>query len=232
MTIKDKEKKLFLEWRKEKGYQYFMSDGLFDEDEWMQQDIKLLFILKEANWENGDTDLCEFLLSETSSEYWKTWNNVARWTKAILEEGEYPQHISKADKSYWLRKISAMNLKKVGGDAVAEDECIRQYAKSDAQYLNRQIKLYNPDIIICCGRGTGKNADILHDIVFSKDEVSEWMPAYNSYNYFLYQPDKDKQVPVLSFYHPQMRGSHEKFKERYLEMLEIGKFFKNTYLWR
>lgn len=230
--LKEKESELFKRWRSERGYKYFISDGIFDEVEWNKQGIKILFVLKEANWENGNVDLCEYLLSETGSTYWKTWNNIARWIKAILISGEYPRSVSKSDKSFWLRKVAAMNLKKVGGDSVAEDETIYSYALSDKQYLKEQICLYNPDIIICCGRGEGKNADILYDIVFDNGEVSEWQTPLTDtkYNYFFWHI-KGKKIPVVSFYHPQMRGGHALFEKRYNEMIEIGEYFKTT-LWR
>lgn len=228
--LKEREKELFSRWKTERGYQYFISDGILDEEEWDRQKYKILFVSKEANWESSNADLCEFLLSESSSSYWKTWNNVARWIKALLEGGEYPRYVSKSDKSYWLRKVAAMNLKKVGGDAVAEDETIREYAENDKAYLKEQIELYNPDIIICCGRGIGKNADILHDIVFDSSQVSDWKEpiTLSKYNYFI-ASISNKQVPVVSFYHPQMRGNHEKFRKRYEEMIEIGRVLKSKY---
>lgn len=229
MTTKEKEKLLFEEWKEKQKHPYFISDGILDEEEWNNQSCKILYVLKEANWENADADLCEFLMSERSSSYWKTWNNIARWTKAILEGGEYPRHVSKADKTYWLRKIAAMNLKKVGGDAVAENDTIYSYAQQDKKYLKRQIELYEPDIIICCGRGNGKNADILHDVVFEKDEVSEWKEPILQYNYFLATVNEKKNIPVVSYYHPQMRGGHELFKKRYEEMVYLANKLRQLY---
>ena len=228
--LKQQEKELFARWITKRNYKYFISDGISDEKEWSNQKYKILFVLKEANWENDNADLCEFLLSECSSTYWKTWNNIARWAKALLEKGEYPRYVIKSDKSYWIRKIAFMNLKKAGGDAVAENETIREYATADKAFLKEQIELYEPDIIICCGRGVGKNADILHDIVFEKSQVSLWQePLTESrYNYFVADIG-NKQVPVVDFYHPQMRGGHDKFKKRYEEMIAIGEFLKNKY---
>ena len=229
--IKEQEQALFARWKSERRYQYFISDGIFDEQEWNKQAYKILFVLKEANWENGNDDLCKYLLKEESPTYWKTWNNIARWTKALLEQGEYPRYVSKSDKSFWLRKIAAMNLKKVGGDAVAENDTIREYAEADRVYIKEQIELYQPDIIICCGRGNGKNADILHDIIFDSSQVSYWQNPITEtkYNYFTVKLRDDHVTPVVSFYHPQMRGSHDKFKKRYEEMIEIGKILKEKY---
>ena len=97
MSIKEKERELFKHWKERRGYDSFVADGIFDENVWNQQEIKITFVLKEANWKNRTVDLCEWIMSEPKSTYWKTWNNIARWTKALLEKGEYPKYISKAD---------------------------------------------------------------------------------------------------------------------------------------
>lgn len=223
MGIKEAEKTLFNEWKKENNDISFIPDGVFDEEEYMNQKCKILFVLKEANWEGGNEDLCKYLLSEESPTYWKTWNNIARWSKAILEGGDYQEKVSRSDKSLWLRKVAFMNLKKVGGNERADNATIYNYAERDKAFIKRQIEIYEPDIIICCGRGKGKNADILHDIVFSKDEVSEWKEPVLMYNYFVVKIKDKNNIPVVSFYHPQIIGSHELFKKRYEEMKIIAK---------
>lgn len=153
--ILEEQEVLFTEWQNDNKYLYFIRDGIFCEEEWNRQPLKILYVLKEANW-TGSVNLCEWLLSEPAKNYWKTWNNIARWTKALIAGGEYPQKVSKADKSYWLKKIAFLNLKKVGGGSRANDGEIRNYAIRDKEFIKRQIILYNPDIIICCGRGNGK----------------------------------------------------------------------------
>lgn len=58
-------------------------------------------------WEkNGNADLCKYLLSEPKSSYWKTWNNIARWTKGILVGGEYPKRVTKK-----IRRIGSEKLR-------------------------------------------------------------------------------------------------------------------------
>lgn len=225
MTIKSQEQQLFEKWRKEQNYPYFLKDGIFCEEEWNKQSIKILYVLKEANWENGDTDLCEYLLSEVSSTYWRTWNNIVRWTQAIRTGGDYPRNITKADKTKCLKTIAALNIKKVGGDAQADDEEIRRYGESDAKYIRCQIELYQPDIIICCGRGNGKNADILYNYVFS--EKTPWQEPITDHNYFLCSLTSGKTIPVISFRHPQIRGGHKVWENCYDVMLEVASELKN-----
>jgi hypothetical protein len=218
--IKQDEKRLFDQWKDQRRYSSFMADGLFDEKEWNLQSLKILYVLKEANWENGNEDLCEYLLSEKSPTYWKTWNNIARWTQAIRTGGAYPWTVTKKDKTNCLKTIAALNIKKVGGGPRASSETIRQYGKSDAGFINRQIELYQPDVIICCGRGNGKNADILYQYVFPT--VSAWQPPIAGYNYFLCTLSTGKRIPVVSFRHPQIRGGHKAFMKYYCDMLTIA----------
>lgn len=223
--IKEKEKQLFKNWKYERNYESFITDGLFDEDEWTRQTVRILYVLKEANWKNGNGDLCSYLLSEESTNYWKTWNNIVRYTQAIRDGGNYQKTITKADKTKCLKTIAAINIKKVGGDASANDEKIRQFGIRDANFLEQQIKLYHPDIIVCCGRGCGKNADILHDYVLS--DVSDWQTPIGIYNYFLCKLENEKNIPVISFRHPQMRGGHIAFEKSYNDMLMIVTELKN-----
>lgn len=220
MTVKDRESALFARWRAERGYPCFIRDGLFCEEAWSEQSVKILYVLKEANWENGDTDLCAFLLSEVSSTYWRTWDNIVRWTKAIRIGGEYPRRVTKADKTACLKTITALNIKKVGGDAHADDEEIRRYGEQDAPYIRQQIELYQPDIIVCCGRGRGRNGDILYNYVLP--DTTPWQAPILGHNYFLCTLDSGKRIPVLSFRHPQIRGGHAMWQKSYGLMLEIA----------
>ena len=238
--IKEQEKQLFSSWEKDHTFDLFLKDGIFDEDEWNNQPIKILYVLKEANFKTNNqeknkkdtltisdfcNDLCNYLLSEKSPTYWKTWNNIVRWTQAIRYGGEYQRTITKADKTKCLKTIAALNIKKEAGSAVANNEEILQYGKRDAEYLRQQIELYQSDIIICCGRGTGKNADILHDYVLKN--VSDWQKPIETYNYFLCRLDSSKIVPVISFRHPQIRGGHVAYEKSYLDMMTIATEMRN-----
>ncbi len=221
MPIKEKEKELFIQWKKKRGYDSFLEDGLFDEEEWNKQNIKILYVLKEANWENGNGDLCEYLLSEVSSTYWRTWNNIVRWTHAIRFGEDYIRKITKRDKTSCLKTIAFLNIKKVGGDAQADDEEIRTYGKLDAEFIYRQIQLYRPNIIVCCGRGNGKNADILYNYVFPKSHISRWQYPIEKYNYFMLSLNEETKIPVVSFRHPQIRGGHIEFEKAFADMKKL-----------
>ncbi|UYZ38010.1 hypothetical protein OD350_10170 [Clostridium beijerinckii] len=231
--IANKENELFKRWQASKNYKTIAKDGVIDPEHWKLEQYKILYVLKEVNYYEEDFDLREFLKNGGSSTYWKTWNNIARWTKAILEGGDYLRNVSKDEKTKWLSRIAAINLKKVGGKSEADDGEIREYAINDSKELLEQIGLYNPDIIICCGRGNGKNADLLYENVFQvegkESKLSTWQPPIEGYNYFYVQLDGDeKKIPVVSFYHPQMRGNHKLFERRFNEMKIIAETLRKN----
>lgn len=218
--LKEKERQLFQYWKATQGYSSFISDGVFDEALWEQQSVKVTFVLKEANWENGNIDLCRWLLEEHKGSYWKTWNNIARWAKALLDGGEYPRQVSKADKTDWLSRVSFLNLKKAGGGRRADGKVLREYAVRDASYIREQLSLYAPDIIICCGWWIV--ADILYQNILPKDTLTPWEKTSHGFDYFRTRLG-DKEIPVVSFYHPQRIASHAVFEEWYNCMREIGR---------
>lgn len=220
--LKEKERQLFEWWQKEQGYTSFIRDGIFDESLWEEQPVKVTFILKEANWENGTIDLCQWLLEENKGSYWKTWNNIARWSKALLDGGEYPRCVSEADKSYWLSRVSFINLKKVGGGRQANNALLREFAGQDARFIREQLSLYAPDIIICCGRWIV--ADILRQNVLLRQPLSGWQKTRGGSDFFYVQlNEKETPVPVVSFYHPQRIANHAVFEDWYESMRETGK---------
>lgn len=231
--ITNKENELFKQWKASKNYKTFAKDGVVNPEQWELEPYKILYILKEVNYYEKDFDLRDFLMTGGSPSYWRTWNNIARWTKAILDGGDYLDNVSKNEKTKWLSRIAAINLKKVGGKAESNNLEIREYAINDSKEIREQIGLYNPDIIICCGRGTGKNADLLYENVFQvqgkEDKLSLWQPSIEEYNYFYVQLDGgDKTIPVVSFYHPQIRGGHKIFEQRFNEIKTIAETLRGS----
>lgn len=216
-----------------KNYAPFIDDGVFDPETFNAQKTKILFVLKEADW-NGvpgqRKNLCSALLNNGAN-MWKTWNNIARWSKAILDNGTYPENISCEERHNILRKIAAINLKKQGGGSSANGKSLIDFATNDADFLKRQIDEIAPDIIIGCGYSRPKsNAKILYENVLFSTDKPEWKSfsiTQENIWYFEYQ-----NIPVVSFYHSNcrkghngMRG-HELFKLRFLQMKEIADYFR------
>ena len=222
MTDFEKMENDFLEkWSEEYKDKSFLKDGVIDAKTYFSEDTKVLFVLKEANWINGRDDMKNYLKNPNlSRNWWKTWNNIARWTIALLDGGEYPRYISSEYRAMILRRIAFINLKKEGGGSQADSVKIADAAKKDSEHIKEQIKMYCPDIIICCGTRGESNATILKNYVL-KNHTTEWQKLDNSVYYYLFESENGKHIPVVSFTHPQMRGGHKNFEKKYNLMLGI-----------
>lgn len=213
--LQEKERNLFEDWKSRQDYESFVYDGAFDKDTWNNKQVKITFILKEVNGRNNIKDLCDWLMDPEKSGKggWKTWNNVARWTKALLEGGEYPAYISAEERRKWLAEASFLNLKKEGGRSRAEPQKIRKAAQNDAGFIQRQLSLYQPDLIICCGKR--QVADILEKEVLRRTglPVLDWEELDGISCFYTHIPVRDRLTPVVDFYHPEwFKGGHEQWR--------------------
>ena len=155
MSIKEAEEALFSEWREIRDG--FVSDGVMDEEAYLASRPKLLFLLKEVNDPaGGDWDLREVLREGGRAQ---TWNNVTRWIEGIrrLPQDTPWSQLSRVDKdrrTHVLRSIVVINIKKSPGGHTADVDLLRRITREDAEYLQRQFALYEPDVVISCGSAT------------------------------------------------------------------------------
>ncbi len=202
-------------------------DGVICQKKWEQEPVKVLFLLKEVDSETP-FNLCKFLEDGAPGKIgWRTWNNVARWTQALLDGGTYQRKVSIEFRQKYLARIAAINLKNTPGGAAADTQLVREVAIANADSIRKHICECTPDIIVCCGRGKGKNAYVLgelfglHEIPWEKDMIG------HSWYYYLHLNNNPSStaVPVISFCHPQMRGGHQKFQDCFEDMIDIRKHF-------
>ena len=55
-------------------------------------------------------------------------------------------------------KIAYMNINKCGGGSRSKDNELEEYAKTYKEYIEKEIKIINPDLIVC-------GSSIVHNIV-------------------------------------------------------------------
>ena len=162
-------KDIFEEWENKYIDKSFVYDGIVDETEWDNQETKICFLLKEAYTEDKINyfkwSLSKWLNKDKNSVI-NTWNTVALWTYGILQTTEtvipeYPfiKDFGKEEKHNILKKISAVNVKKVDGVKKSDWYDLKNYAEKDKELLRKQIDKINPDVIIC-----GKTFDFLRII--------------------------------------------------------------------
>lgn len=197
MGITEQQMKIFEDLRKKNPK--IIEDGVSDEEEYISAAFRIMYVLKEVNGGSG-WSLCEHLRNGGRQQrHDATWDNIARWTEGILHlDREIPwselEENCESRRSRMLRKICAINVKKTSGGCVSDEKEIYEFARNDADILKKQMEIYAPDIVICCGT-TGA----LTDACFS-DKKIEWKMTTRGVGYFI----KGK-MRVVSFSHPAAR---------------------------
>jgi len=197
MTILEKENNLFKQWKSEDNN--WVKDGVVNENEYLKYKQKVLFILKEANggkdekWIDGDL---RTFLKDGARAY--TWNNIVRWQYGIENINNSMSYWNiKVDNKFrkeYLSKTAVINLKKIPGNSSSNTKEIAQFAETDKKNIIKQIDIYKPNIIICCGTGS---------IVKEKNIIFEsiiWKHSSFGVNYF----KKDETI-IIDYFHPAAR---------------------------
>lgn len=135
----------------------FIKDGIIDNDRWRSADPKVLFLLKEARHGGAGTwDLRKHL--RESAPKTATWRNAAYWCYAIdhIKRGRLPGLPFPSErKAEYLKAVEALrcsaiiNIKKSNGQSSSSHGDIEWYARKDKQFIQRQIELIAPDVVIC-----------------------------------------------------------------------------------
>lgn len=153
MTKTEKLNKLFDAWQEDNN---FVRDGIFCEDKYSREPIKILYILRETHVDDKKGkppyDLRTDLICRPQGEG-RTWNNVARWTMALINDATFggAKKIEPSKLSQQMARIAVLNLKKSKGSSVSKMKEIAKAAENDLNNIREEIKICNPDIIIACG---------------------------------------------------------------------------------
>jgi hypothetical protein len=200
-----KEKELFDEWRIKTSN--LSEDGLIDYTSYINSKLKILYLLKEVNSEEG-FNLKDFVKQGGRTQ---TWDNIARWTYGILNhdknfEWDEIEKIKNKDlRREWLKFIGVMNIKKTPGGHTANSKALWKGSSQGKDFLQRQFDLYyenketRPDIIIACGTET---SNFFHEIVpFATDKY--WLHTKRGVPYYEFETDNY----FVKYAHPEARVS-------------------------
>ncbi len=161
MSIRSQEEQLFSVWSS--GRADFVTDGVVDERLYLESETKILFVLKEVNdLGGGGWDLREFVRS--GGRAW-TWNNITRWVEGVRSlprdlAWESLETIDEPRRQAALSSIAAINLRKSPGGHTTDAARLAEDAEEDREFINKQVALYDPDYVICCG-----TSDLFHSLV-------------------------------------------------------------------
>lgn len=194
MSIKDAETKLFNQ-LKIKNLS-IVTDGIVNEKEYLGSKYKILYIMKEVNsYQKDGWSLTDFL---SNGAIRQTWDNVASWTEGILNlekdlDWEYLSGDNELRRHKYLKKIASINLKKTPGSHTSIAKEISMAAKNNKEIIKKQVDIYQPDIIVCCGTSG----------LFAKDCLESgltWQMTSRGIEYMIL----DNTI-IVSFSHPEAR---------------------------
>lgn len=220
MDINAKLDKLCLQYFQDKAY---VADGIFygsAVETWEDVYPKVLFVLKQPNSDE--------LLGEDYREYdFKTCIGEQVWRELLsrlygimntTEEG-FPSY-EEAVKTDALKEaftqypFTVINVIKDIGAGTTSTGYLKRYAHENIYFLEAQLDLLQPNLIVCCGSGV---FDIVNQAVSPSIESSGNWLKYN----------KDKKVVFFDTYHPGKPNTWRTLKEAYEQPLkEYCSFFK------
>jgi hypothetical protein len=147
-------------------------DGIVSEGDYLNSDIKILWILKEPNssGEDGSWDMRLHIKNNLKTEAgilkgWSaTFKKIIHVTNGILNNLSWNDELShpsyKPEVIDELKKIAYINIKKTGGGAVAISNEIQEYYNYSKNLLFNQIRELKPNIIIFGGTYKFFHADL------------------------------------------------------------------------
>lgn len=190
MTTKTELSKLFDEWENTfpdyKGK--FVRDGIINEQLYNAAKIKILFVAKDPN----DPDQTSWDLADLLNQYC-SGNfaiRLAEWSYGILND--FPPLRSLTDYQALheaLRSTAIINLKKIGGESQAKMEEILEHTKQNKSFLQRQIKMISPEIII---GGVGNTQ--VWSLLFDNINLT-----HSDYDILVGKWDN---IKIIDYYHP------------------------------
>jgi hypothetical protein len=198
MGITEKENELFIKWSADRPG--FIMDGVPDESAYQASEPKIMFVMKEVEELGGGTgDHPEFLRRGASPQ---PWNNIVRWVIGLRQLDEdiawnLFEQVSAQQRSGTLRSICVMYLKKTPDGHPTHNPALAITLQQDKENLYEQFRLYDADLVICCGAAT---SDIFHSVI-TFDPPPVWKTTTRGILYHEYKPNKY----VMAYSHP---GAH------------------------
>jgi hypothetical protein len=157
---------LFEKWEERRGTKKFVRDGIINESAWREAKQHIVFLLKEINGAPQSFTgkaASEYRIDCSNPEYQRNfpllcdkypWAVVGQWAYGLLHLQSNPT-FREADENRddACRQVAIVNLKKTAGGNASNNAEIRRYALQDKEFLQEQIALLRPDMVVCCGKG-------------------------------------------------------------------------------
>lgn len=149
------------------GYTNFIADGVVDHKLYTQEPVKVLVLLREANWNRKEGEAYrqdlrrELRLGAPNKANWRSWQVVARWIYALTEVDPMDWSALRYHSVYDIlfrktqfQKAAIINVKKTGGGSRLDRKGWKKiiaYCDKHHDIIRRHIELCSPTVIICSG---------------------------------------------------------------------------------
>ena len=169
MNITEEENRLFDEWIKERNRNPFIKDGSPSPETYLECRMRTIFILKDANFGlseqeqnncyGNDAPYDQRVELRDNPDVW--WKKVSNWCSAIIDTSlTWPEILGRGIRES-LAPFAFIQMKKNAGGGSVKSEVLWKIATEDRGYIKKQISIYQPQFIVCCGVGS-----ILYKAVF------------------------------------------------------------------
>lgn len=184
----------------------FISDGVVCPETWISEKRKILFVLKEAYCDktNGFDLVAEL---NKCGPWGGVWNRCVEWAYGIMAVSkDRPmtpyRSVDKEEANSYLKRVAVLNLKKSDGNSSSNMSEVEQYAGFDAKEIKEEIKIIDPDIVIC-----GSVFYLLRTKVFDESLMGEGAFAgqWNDNWYYWTKSLTGRPTLIIDFYHPANR---------------------------
>lgn len=186
----------------------FTEDGIVNREKWSKNEKgkKVLFILREAN---GSRSVDEKHIVDGGKFYFKDTVNSENIPKtSLFKRIQIMQKVITGSED--LSCVAYMNINKRGGDTVVDWKRLNAYATKYREFIKAEIKLINPDIIVCCGTYWQ-----IVDQIFQKFDKATWS-ADNDYVYKDFPIDDSNSKVLINMWHPSARSiSDDTYRKRF-----------------
>jgi len=194
MTKNEKLDDLFISWinRTVCPANRFHKDGIINEVFFDKSNIKVLYLMKEANNAGGDSwDFREWFSEEIKYTFAKKLRDLSFGFQYDFppfdERGK-----RKEDLVASFHSSAFMNIKKTGGKGNSSFKEVMQYTAEHLDLIHAEIQIINPDIIVC-----GLSWQKLRDLIFPD---AKWHKS--GYNLPI---GEWKDYKLIDYYHPSSR---------------------------
>ena len=185
------------------GKKGFVDDGIISPEDWCERERKILFVLKEAYYDGAtEYKLCKNLREH--GPWGSVWRRCAEWSYGLTESSDNApipayQNLDWEKANAYLRRVAVLNLKKSDGLSSSSLPEIEKYAEFDRVEIMQEIKIINPDIVVC-----GYVFDILKKCVYGKSltGAGEFVDKWNNNWYYWTTAMTGRPTLVIDFYHP------------------------------